>query len=215
LGIKYIGIFFALLISGTPAIAQEKAVDNSSGDGAAALRLDARLCYCFRRLGRVIWGTSITSKILGAEPRESKEETVLRRMMRCLLVPIAASVFLASGAVAEITPKYLDGVWAIASEKNCGLKEFEQLVFHANGTFESHRFDATGSVGFWRNSGDVLTLHLVTSPERFDKQLKDFKGYFDYFNVKVLIFNQEPNKFEAFGLIGNQIKKEVLFRCKG
>ena len=140
---------------------------------------------------------------------------MLRRIMRCLLVPIAASVFLASVAVAEITPKYLNGVWTIVSEKNCGLKEFEHVEFRTNGTFESRRFGATDSTGFWRNSGDVLDLHLVTSPERFDEQLKDFKGYFDYFLVKVLVFNQNPDKFEVFGLIGNQIKKQALFRCKG
>ena len=117
--------------------------------------------------------------------------------------------------MAEITPKYLDGVWTIMSKKNCGLEEFEHMVFRANGTFESRRFGAIESTGFWRNSDDVLVLHLVTSPEYFDKQTKDFKGYFDYFLVNVLVFNQEPDKFEAFGLIGNQIKKEALFRCEG
>ncbi len=140
---------------------------------------------------------------------------MLRRIMRCLLVPIAASVFLANGAVAQVTAKYLDGVWAIASAKNCGLKDTEHLMFRANGTFESFRFGVTDSTGFWRNSDDVLVLHMVTSPEFFDKQLKEFKGYFDYFFVKVLVFNQEPDKFETFGLIGNQIKKETLFRCEG
>jgi len=54
----------------------------------------------------------------------------------------------------------------------------------------------------------------VTSPERFDRTLKEFKGYFDYFLVKVLVFNQKANSFEAFGLIGDQVKKEALFRCK-
>ena len=140
---------------------------------------------------------------------------MLRRIMRYLLVPIAASVFLASGAVAQVTAKYLDGVWTIASAKNCGLKDFEHMVFRANGTFESRRFGVTDSTGFWRNSDDMLVLHLVTSPEHFDKQLKEFKGYFDYFLVKVMVFNQGPDKFEAVGLIGNQIKKEALFRCKG
>ena len=140
---------------------------------------------------------------------------MLRRKLCCLLVPILASVFLASGAVAQVSAKYLDGVWAIASAKNCGLEEFEHLMFRANGTFESRRFGVTDSTGFWRNSDDVLVLHLVTSPEHFDERLKDFKGYFDYFFVKVLVFNQQPDKFEAFGLIGNQVKKEVLFRCKG
>ena len=69
---------------------------------------------------------------------------MLRRIMRCLLVPIAASVFLANGAVAQVTAKYLDGVWAITSAKNCGLKETEHLMFRANGTFESFRFGVEG-----------------------------------------------------------------------
>ncbi len=140
---------------------------------------------------------------------------MLRRMMRCLVVCVTASVLSAGGAVAEITPKYLDGVWTMASKKNCGLKEFEHMVFRANGTFESRRFGVTDSTGFWRNSDDVLVLHLVTSPEHFDKRLKDYKGYFDYFLVKVLVFNQKPDTFEAFGLIGDQIKRETLVRCKG
>ena len=138
-----------------------------------------------------------------------------RRLMCYLLVPVVASIFLANGAVAQVSAKYLDGIWAISSEKNCGLKEFEHLRFRANGTFESSRFGVTDSTGFWRNLDDVLELHMVTSPEHFDERLKDFKGYFDYFHVKVLVFNQQPDKFEAFGLIGNQIKKEILFRCKG
>ena len=138
-----------------------------------------------------------------------------RRLMHYLLVPVVASIFLANGAVAQVSAKYLDGIWAISSGKNCGLKEFEHLRFRANGTFESSRFGVTDSTGFWRNSDDVLELHMVTSPEHFDERLKDFKGYFDYFHVKVLVFNQQPDKFEAFGLIGNQIKKEILFRCKG
>ncbi len=137
-----------------------------------------------------------------------------RKIIRCLQVPILMSVFMASGAVAQVTAKYLDGVWAIASEKNCGLKESEHLTFRANGTFGSSRFGVPDSTGFWRSSEDVLILHLVTSPEHFDKRLKNFKGYFDYFMVKVLVFNQQPNSFEAFGLIGTQIKKETLFRCE-
>ena len=138
-----------------------------------------------------------------------------RRLMCYLLVPVVASIFLANGAVAQVSAKYLDGIWAISSAKNCGLKDTEHLMFRANGTFESFRFGVTDSTGFWRNSDDVLVLHMVTSPEFFDKQLKEFKGYFDYFFVKVLVFNQESDKFETFGLIGNQIKKETLFRCKG
>lgn len=139
---------------------------------------------------------------------------MLKRMMRYLLVCVTASVVTAGGAVAEITPKYLSGVWTIANQKNCGLKEFEHMVFRANGTFESRRFGVTDSTGFWRNSGDILVLHLVTSPEHFDRTLKEFQGHFDYFRVKVLAFNQKANKFEAFGLIGDQVKKETLFRCK-
>ena len=163
----------------------------------------------------MIRGILVDREIPSFNSRNMEEETMSRKIIRCLLVPILASVFMASGAVAQVTAKYLDGVWAIASEKNCGLKEFEHLMFRANGTFESNRFGVPDSTGFWRNSDDVLVLHLVTSPEHFDEQLKDFQGYFDYFLVKVLVFNQQPDTFEAFGLIGNQIKKEALFRCKG
>ena len=135
---------------------------------------------------------------------------------KCLLVAqLAAFAFTVTTASAQVTPKYLDGVWTIASKKNCGLNKIEHMVFRANGTFESRRFGVTESTGFWRYSDDVLVLHLVTSPEHFDKRLKEFKGYFDYFLVKVLVFNQEPDNFEAFGLIGDQIHRETLVRCKG
>lgn len=73
---------------------------------------------------------------------------MLQRMMRYLLVCVTASVFTAGGAMAEITPKYLAGVWTIVNQKNCGLKEFEHMVFRANGTFESRRFGVTDSTGF-------------------------------------------------------------------
>jgi hypothetical protein len=127
---------------------------------------------------------------------------------------VAAIAFASIAGAIEMSPKYLDGVWTFESKDNCGLSEFEHFTFRADGVFEGSRFGVVDSVGFWRQSGELLRAHLVTSPVHFDKNLKELQGYYDYFPVKMLTFNLTPDSFEAVGSIGDQMRRVTLFRCK-
>ncbi len=139
---------------------------------------------------------------------------MLHKLKGIAMVPVFA-IALTSGANAlEISPQYLDGVWTLDSADNCGLKEFEHVTFRADGTVQGKRFDVVDSIGFWRNTGDQLVVHLLTSPAHFDERLKHYQGFFDYFPVRVLAFDIQPESFEAVGTIGDQMKKVTLFRCK-
>ena len=139
---------------------------------------------------------------------------MMRRVLAIVSMQMAAIAFASVVNALEISPEYLDGVWTLESKDNCGLQEFEYITFRANSTLEGSRFGAVGSVGFWRQSGDLLQAHLVTSPAHFDDALRDFQGYFDYFPVKMLTFDLMVDSFEAVGMIGDQMRKVSLFRCK-
>ena len=139
---------------------------------------------------------------------------MLRRILAIVSIQVAAIAIASIASSAEMSPKYLDGVWTIDSNENCGLEEFEHITFRANGTLEGSRFGVVDSVGFWRQSGEILRAHLVTSPAHFDENLKEFQGYFDYFPVAMLTFDIEADSFVAVGAIGTQIRKVTLFRCK-
>ena len=139
---------------------------------------------------------------------------MLRKILAIAWIQMA---IIASASVAnavELTPAYLDGVWTLESKENCGLKEFEHITFRTNGTMEGSRFGVVDSVGFWRQSGALLRAHLVTSPARFDRTLKEFQGYYGYFPVTMLAFDLTQDSFEAVGAIGDQMRKVALFRCE-
>jgi len=139
---------------------------------------------------------------------------MLRNILAIVSMQVAAIAFASIANAVEMSPKYLDGVWTLESKENCGLKEFEHITFRADGVLEGSRFGVVDSVGFWRQSGDLLRAHLVASPARFDEALKGFQGYFDYFPVMMMVFDLTPDSFEAVGTIGDQMRKVTLFRCK-
>ena len=139
---------------------------------------------------------------------------MLRKILAIVSMQVAAIAFASIANAVEMSPKYLDGVWTLESRENCGLKEFEHITFRANGTLEGSRWGVVDTVGFWRQSGDLLRAHLVTSPAHFDKNLKEFQGYFDYFPVMMMVSDLTPDSFEAVGTIGDQMQKVTLFWCQ-
>jgi len=135
------------------------------------------------------------------------------KITRFLLAPIAGLAITFSVSATEPKSDYLHGVWTTGGQENCADNTTEKLSFARDGTFKSERFGITDALGFWRLKDDVVQLHLVTSPAHFDDQLKQFKGYFDYFRVRVVVTSIEADKLKVFGLIGDQVKKETLYRC--
>ena len=143
--------------------------------------------------------------------------------MRCKFLAfnflVLALVGFASAAnAADITPEYLHGNWVIGTtEQKCGDAEAEYFVFNENGTFEAGRSKKAEAVGFWQIDGDIVYLVFIASGGFFQDihaELKEYENRFDYFDVKLIPFNVEGNRFEAVGVLGDETNKGIAIRCK-
>jgi hypothetical protein len=128
-------------------------------------------------------------------------------VLSVLLVPLANA--------ADLSADYLDGRWVI-DDQDCSSPDSEYMEFNKNGTFEGTRTGKAEIVGFWGLKEGVLELHMVTSPGFFDdlnKDLAGFEGIYGYFQGRMVIFNTQKKAFEAFGVIGDEIKRTSAVRC--
>ena len=117
---------------------------------------------------------------------------------------------------ADLTADYLYGRWVI-DDQDCSSPDSEYMEFNQNGAFEGMRTGNAEIVGFWGLKEGILDLHMVTSPAFFDdlhKELAGFGGIYSYFQGRMVIFNTQNNSFEAFGVIGDEIKRTVAVRCE-
>jgi hypothetical protein len=124
-----------------------------------------------------------------------------------------------SGAnAADMAPEYLHGNWVIGTtEQKCGDSDTEYFVFNQNGTFEAGRSKKAEAVGFWQIDGDTVYLVFIASGGFFQDihaELKAYENTFDYFDVKLIPFNVEDNRFEAVGVLGDEVNNGVAVRCK-
>ena len=132
---------------------------------------------------------------------------------------VLALVGFSSGAnAADMAPEYLHGNWVIGTtEQTCGAADTEYFVFNQNGTFEAGRSKKAEAVGFWQIDGDIVYLVLIASGGFFQDihaELKEHENRFDYFDVKLIPFNVEDNRFEAVGVLGDETNKGVAIRCR-
>jgi hypothetical protein len=118
----------------------------------------------------------------------------------------------------DMDTDYLVGNWAIGTtEQKCTDVESENFVFRKNGTFETSRSNKAEAVGFWQMAGDMVRLDFISSGGFFQDiqtQLKALENQFSYFQVKLVPFNVEENRFEAVGILGDQVNKGIAIRCK-
>jgi len=140
------------------------------------------------------------------------------RALKYATIFAVLSVFFAPWVHAgeDLSADYLHGRWVI-DEQNCSSQDSEYFEFRKNGTFESTRTGETEIVGFWGLKEGILELHMVTSPAFFNdinRALVGFKGQYNYFLVRMAIFNTEQNSFEAFGVLGDEIKRATAVRCE-
>ena len=124
-----------------------------------------------------------------------------------------------SGAIAaDMTPEYLHGNWAVGTtEQKCGDADAEYFVFNQNGTFEAGRSNKAEAVGFWQIDGDSVYLVFIASGGFFQDihaELKEHENTFDTYDVKLIPFNVEDNRFEAVGVLGDQVNKGIAIRCQ-
>ena len=100
---------------------------------------------------------------------------------------------------ADMDTDYLVGNWAIGTtEQKCTDVESERFVFRKNGTFGAFRSNKAEAVGFWQIDGDMVRLDFISSGGFFQDihaQLKALENRFSYFQVKLVPFNVEENRF--------------------
>jgi hypothetical protein len=116
---------------------------------------------------------------------------------------------------ADLSADYLSGRWVL-DEKNCSSPDSEYIEFNKSGTFEGIRTGKAEIVGFWALKEGILDLHMVTSPAFFvdiHKDMAGFEGIYSYFQGRMVIFNTQDKSFEAFGVIGNEMKRTSAVRC--
>ena len=140
----------------------------------------------------------------------------MMRVFKYATILVVLSVFLVPQALAaDLSADYLHGRWVI-DDQDCSSPDSEYMEFNKNGTFEGTRTGQAEIVGFWRLKEGILNLHMITSPSFFDdlhKELAGFEGIYSYFQGRMVIFNTQNKSFEAFGVIGDEIKRASAVRC--
>ena len=140
----------------------------------------------------------------------------MTRAFRYATILVVLSVFLLPLAnAADLSADYLHGRWVIG-DQNCSSPDSEYIEFSKNSTFEGTRTGKAEIVGFWKLKEGILYLHMVTSPAFFDdlhKELAGFEGIYSYFQGRMVIFNTQNKSFEAFGVIGDEMKRTSAVRC--
>ena len=147
--------------------------------------------------------------------KEIKMRSIILRFSAIVMVWICFS----SGAqAAEMAPGYLHGNWVIGTtEQTCGAEDSEYFVFHQNGTFEAGRSRTAEAVGFWQTDGDIVNLVFIASPGFFQDihaELKEYDNTFESYDVTLVPFNVEANRFKAVGVLGDQVNKGIAVRCE-
>ena len=141
----------------------------------------------------------------------------MKRAFNYVTIFVVLSVFLVPWAnAADLSAEYLHGRWAI-DDQDCSSPDSEYMEFNKNGTFEGTRTGKAEIVGFWGLKAGILDLHMVTSPAFFDdlqKELAGFGGLYSYFQGRMVIFNTQSKSFEAFGVIGDEIKRTTAVKCE-
>jgi hypothetical protein len=140
----------------------------------------------------------------------------MMRAFKYAAILVVLSVFWVPGAnAADLSADYIYGRWVI-DKQNCSSPDSEYIEFNKNGTFEGTRTGKAEIVGFWGIEDGIIGLHMVTSPASFDdihKELAGFKGIYSYLQGRMVIFNTQNKSFEAFGVIGDEIKRSSAVRC--
>jgi len=140
----------------------------------------------------------------------------MMRAFNYATILVLLSIFWAPWVNADdLSTEYLHGRWVV-DDQNCSSPDSEYIEFSKNGTFAGTRTGKAEIVGFWGLKEGILDLHMVTSPGFFDdlhKELAGFEGLYSYFQGRMVIFNTQNKSFEAFGVLGDEIKRASAVRC--
>jgi len=140
------------------------------------------------------------------------------KLLTFSILLIAAACFSSLAIAAEIAPDYLHGNWVIGTtEQKCGSADAEYFIFNNIGTFEAGRSNKAEAVGFWQIDGDIVYLVFIASGGFFQDihaELKEYDNRFDSFDVKLIPFNVKNNRFEAVGVLGDEVNRGIAIRCQ-
>ncbi len=143
-------------------------------------------------------------------------------IMRKATVFAAALLFglgtgLAANA-AELDEGYLIGTWIVDST-DCSDSDAEHAIFRESGALESVRSGNLDAAGFWVINGDVVEAHVIATPAFFHGGKEDLAMFattgdgYSAFEIRVIPFNLEQDKFDAVGLLGDEVAIGVFRRC--
>ena len=118
---------------------------------------------------------------------------------------------------ADLDSGYLLGTWVV-DDTDCASQTSEFVVFRDSGAFESMRAGKLDAAGFWMLDGDVVETRLVATPAFFQASKEDFSQLasdsgFSAFRIRVIPLNMEKDRFDAVGLLGDQVAQAVFRRC--
>ena len=139
---------------------------------------------------------------------------VFNRTTICLV--LLSFFWVPAASTVDFSAEYRQGRWVIDNQ-SCASPDSEYIEFYKNGTILGTRTGRAEFVGFWGLKEGILDFHMVTSPAYFDdlhEDLAEFAGIYSYFPVRMVIFNTKEKSFEAFGVIGDEIRRASAVRCK-
>jgi len=135
-----------------------------------------------------------------------------RTTTRVIVFSIALVMAHASRA-AEVSAKYLEGLWSLDGKEACATDNLEYVAFRANGVLETGNGGRPDGAGFWELKEREVIFHLASSPGFYRKDLEGLGGAYNHFDIRVLTYNIEDDQFGAIGLLGDQVARATFSRC--
>ena len=141
----------------------------------------------------------------------------LKKTIHYLVVLTILLVLVPLSFAADINSSNLTGKWAIgATEQQCGDTNSEFFTFEPDGTFKARRNSTVEATGFYQVDQGFVSLNFISSIGFFKDiraELKMYEGSYSQFKVTLLPFNVSDDRFEAFGLLGDQVNKGIAIKC--
>lgn len=141
----------------------------------------------------------------------------LKKTIQLLIVLTILLILAPSSFATDITSANLTGMWAIGTtEQQCGDINGEFFTFEPDGTFKARRNDNVEAIGFYQVDQGFVSLNFISSIGFFKDiraELTMYEGTYSPFSVTLLPFNVSDDRFEAFGLLGDQVNKGIAVKC--
>jgi hypothetical protein len=141
----------------------------------------------------------------------------LKKTIHYLVVLIILLMLAPSSFAADINASNLTGKWAIGTiEQQCSDTNSEFFTFEPDGTFKARRNNRVEATGFYQVDQGFVYLNFISSIGFFNDiraELKMYEGTYSQFRVTLLPFNVSDDRFEAFGLLGDQVNKGIAIKC--